>query len=111
MIGGASRSGPNESVNGDQAFLEALRAAGGGDHSWTAIVNVAVERDGLVRRYPFGEKPDREFLPSMGAILAGQYSTNSASFLIDFGIRTASIPTVSYVDVLRGDEASLNSLS
>jgi hypothetical protein len=47
----------------------------------------------------------------MGAILAGQYSTNSASFLIDFGIRTASIPTVSYVDVLRGDEASLNSLS
>jgi hypothetical protein len=31
-----------------------------GDHSWTAIVNVAVERDGLVRRYPFDEKPDRE---------------------------------------------------
>lgn len=121
----------------DQAFVEALQAAGGsvvlpsfkqpatdggnavhinrplnqfGDHSWTAIVNVAVEPDGLVRRYPFGEKLGGEFLPSMGAVLAGQYATKNAPFLIDFSIRTASIPKVSYVDVLRGDEAALNKL-
>ena len=42
------------------------------DHAWTAVVNVAVEPDGLVRRYPFGQKLDSEFLPSMGAVLAGQ---------------------------------------
>jgi diguanylate cyclase (GGDEF)-like protein/PAS domain S-box-containing protein len=138
MVFDVDFSTPSDSVS-DQAFVEALQAAGGsvvlpsfkqpaadggnatavhinrplnqfGDHSWTAIVNVAIERDGLVRRYPFGEKLDGEFLPSMGAILAGQHSAKSASFLIDFSIRASSIPLVSYVDVLRGDEAALSKL-
>src|SRR5512141_2169363 len=68
----------------DQAFADALRKAGGSvvlpafkqlvmtieggktihvnrplpkfdQHAWSAIVNVAVEPDGLVRRYSFGE--------------------------------------------------------
>ncbi len=123
----------------DQAFVEALQSAGGsvvlpsfrqpgangnngtaihinrplkqfGDHAWTAVVNVAVESDGLVRRYPFGEKLDGQFLPSMGAVLAGQHDANRKPFLIDFGIRTASIPRVSYIDVLRGDGATLDRL-
>ncbi|QWG24975.1 EAL domain-containing protein [Bradyrhizobium sediminis] len=131
-------STPSDAAS-DRAFVEALQAAGGsvvlpsfkqpasdggnvtavhinrplnqfGDHSWTAIVNVAVEPDGLVRRYPFGEKLDGQFLPSMGAVLAGQYSTRNAPFLIDFGIRAASIPKVSYADVLRGDEVTLNKI-
>ncbi len=80
------------------------------DHSWSAIVNVAVEPDGLVRRYPFGERLETEFLPSMGAVLAGQYTQKGAPFLIDFGIDAASIPTVSYVDVLHGDPATLEKL-
>ncbi len=123
----------------DQAFVEALENAGGsvvlpsfeqpgakgsdgtaihinrplkqfGDHAWTAVVNVAVEPDGLVRRYPFGEKLDGEFLPSMGAVLAGQHAAKREPFLIDFGIRAASIPRVSYIDVLRGDDATLAKL-
>jgi diguanylate cyclase (GGDEF)-like protein/PAS domain S-box-containing protein len=123
----------------DQAFVDALRSAGGsvvlpsfkqpgpaggngtavfinrplkqfGDHSWAAVVNVAVEQDGLVRRYPYGENLDGQFLPSMGAVLAGQYDAKREPFLIDFGIRTASIPKVSYIDVLRGDEATLAQL-
>ena len=48
-----------------------------GDQSWSAVVNVAVEPDGLVRRYPFGETLDGEFLPSMGALLAGQYDAKA----------------------------------
>ena len=89
-------SAPSDAAS-DQAFVEALRSAGGsvvlpsfkqpgtaggngsavyinrplkqfGDHLWTAVVNVAVERDGLVRRYPFGENLDGQFLPSMGAV-------------------------------------------
>ena len=80
------------------------------EHSWTAIVNVAVERDGLVRRYPFGETLEGKFHPSMGAVLAGQHVAKGVPFLIDYSIRAASIPRVSYVDVLRGDETALNML-
>src|SRR5258707_7311781 len=46
----------------------------------------------------------------MGVVLAGQYNGKREPFLIDFGIRTASIPKVSYIDVLRGDEATLAKL-
>jgi diguanylate cyclase (GGDEF)-like protein/PAS domain S-box-containing protein len=131
-------SAPSEPA-ADQAFAEALAAAGGSvvlpsfkqpggrgknataihinrplkefvDHAWSAVVNVAVERDGLVRRYPFGEKLDGAFLPSMGAVLAGQYVTTREPFLIDYSIRTASIPVLSYVDVLRGDDETLKKL-
>lgn len=119
----------------DQTFGEALQKAGGsvvlpsfkqlvrthgnekkiyvnrplplfGKHSWPATVNVVVEPDGLVRRYAFGELLDGEFLPSVGGLLAGQYEKNKKSFLIDFSIRSDSVPTVSYVDVLHGDPAT-----
>ena len=80
------------------------------DHSWSAVVNVAVEADGLVRRYPFGESLAGEFVPSMAAVLTGRYTERDAPFLIDFGISTKSIPRVSYIDVLRGDPATLENL-
>jgi CHASE2 domain-containing sensor protein len=109
-------SAPSDAAS-DRAFADALEEAGGsvvlpsfkqsgaggknaaairinrplkqfGDHSWSAVVNVTVESDGLVRRYPFGETLDGEFLPSMGAVLAGQYVTTQEPFLIDFSIRT-----------------------
>jgi diguanylate cyclase (GGDEF)-like protein/PAS domain S-box-containing protein len=131
-------SAPSEPA-ADQAFAEALAAAGGSvvlasfkqpggngrnptaihinrplkalaDHAWSAVVNVAVERDGLVRRYPFGEQLDGAFLPSMGAVLAGQYAPKREPFLIDYGIRSASIPVLSYIDVLRGDDETLKRL-
>ena len=81
-----------------------------GSHAWPAIVNVEVGPDGLVRRYPFGDKLDGKFLPSMGAMLAEKYDEKRAPFLIDFSIRSLSIPKVSYADVLRGDEATLKRL-
>ena len=80
------------------------------DHSWPAIVNVEAGPDGLVRRYPFGEKLDGTFVPSMAAVLAGQYAEKRAPFLIDFSIRTSGIPKVSYTDVLQGDPATLQKL-
>jgi len=120
----------------DKNFAEALQGAGGSvvlpsfqqpgtdrtslhvnrplpqftDHSWPALVNVEVGSDGLVRRYPFGEKLDGKFVPSMAAVLAGQYAEQRAPFLIDFSIRTAGIPKVSFIDVLRGDKATLQRL-
>ncbi len=131
-------SAPSDAAS-DREFAEALQSAGGsvilpsfqqpgaeggkgtaviinrplqqfGDHAWTAVVNVAVEPDGLVRRYSFGENLDGQFQPSMGAVLAGQYAAKREPFLIDFGIRIASIPKVSYIDALRGDQATLDRL-
>ena len=131
-------SSPSDPAS-DRAFVEALKSAGGSvvlpsfqqpgaaggdgttihinrplqpfaDHSWSAVVNVTVEPDGLVRRYPFGETFDGHFLPAMGAMLTEQYAEKRAPFLIDFSIRAPSIPRVSYVDVLRGDEATLGKL-
>ncbi|WP_439366498.1 EAL domain-containing protein [Bradyrhizobium sp. DASA03005] len=120
----------------DEAFAKALRDAGGstilpsfkqptpkggpahvnrplkafGNQSWPALVNVAIESDGLVRRYPFGEKLGDAFMSSMAVVLAGQDANRRPPFLVDFSIRAASIPTVSYVDVLRGDRATLDRL-
>ncbi|HZR89828.1 MAG TPA: EAL domain-containing protein [Bradyrhizobium sp.] len=76
-------------------------------HSWSALVNVAIDPDGLIRRYPYGEHLDGKFVPSMGAVLAGKFTEKDTPFLIDFSIRQASIPVVSYVDVLRGEPATL----
>lgn len=128
-------STPSDATS-DTNFAEALQGAGGSvvlpsfqqpgtdrttlhinrplpqfaDHSWPALVNVEVGSDGLVRRYPFGEKLDGKFVPSMAAVLAGQYAEHRAPFLIDFSIRTAGIPKISFVDVLQGDKATLQRL-
>ena len=103
----------------DQAFVEALQKAGGsvvlpsfkqladgrsreqvhlnrplppfGENSWPAIVNVSVEPNGVVRRYPFGETFDGKFLPSMGAVLAGSTSETRNPF----GSISASSPIAS----------------
>ena len=123
-------------ASSDRTFAEALKDAGGSivlpsfqqprtdratlhvnrplqqfaEHSWSALVNVEVESDGLVRRYPFGEKLDGKFVPSMATVLAGQYDEKRTPFLIDFSIRTAGISKVSFVDVLHGDPATLQKL-
>ncbi len=120
----------------DEAFARALREVGGStilpsfkqptqnggpahvnrplksfsNQSWPAVVNVAVETDGLVRRYPFDEKIGDAFMPSMAVVLAGQDANRRRPFLIDFSIRAGSVPAVSYADVLRGDAAALGKL-
>jgi diguanylate cyclase (GGDEF)-like protein/PAS domain S-box-containing protein len=124
-------SSPSDPAS-DQAFLQALKdvggstilpsfkqpVAGGKDfineplapfrrQSWPAVVNVEVEPDGLVRRYPYGEQLKDQFLPSMSSVLAGEFTPRSAPFLIDFGIRASTIPNVSFVDVLRGNDKVL----
>ncbi|HEY6023762.1 MAG TPA: EAL domain-containing protein [Pseudolabrys sp.] len=115
----------------DEAFAQALERAGGSTilpafeqsigsgsrrsihinrplpsfakHAWPAIVNVSSEADGIVRRYPYGETFDGTFLPSMGAILTGRYEASKDPLWIDFSIQPASVPIVSYKDVLSGE--------
>jgi len=128
-------STPSDAAS-DEAFLSALREVGGStilpsfkqptanggaahinrplkpfsNQSWPAVVNVAIEPDGLVRRYPVGERLGDARMPSMALVLAGQDLNRRPPFLIDFSIRATSIPGVSYVDVLRGDAAVLDKL-
>ncbi|KYG98427.1 EAL domain-containing protein [Bradyrhizobium sp. DOA1] len=128
-------SSPSDPAS-DEAFVKALREVGGStilpsfkqpapnggvahinrplkpfsNQSWPAVVNVAIERDGLVRRYPVSERLGDTFVPSMAVVLAGQDANRRPPFLIDFGIRASSIPTVSYIDVLRGNTAALDKL-
>lgn len=75
-------------------------------HSWSAVVNVLPETDGLVRRYGLGARIG-EFVPSFGALLVGRHDEQSPPFRIDFSIRADTVPTVSYAAVLDGEPQAL----
>ncbi len=122
----SSRSDPDE----DRALEQALRAAGGRAvlpvfSQWQpgpggayrlvmtsplpslaaaatlASINVAPDADGLVRRYA-AVPPGIDGPPALARVLAGSVSAPGDPFYIDFGIDPASIPVVSYADVLTG---------
>ncbi|WP_182422203.1 EAL domain-containing protein [Aureimonas sp. ME7] len=69
--------------------------------SWPVSINVPLDDDGRVRRFPMGVDVDRETVVSMPAVLADREAAVS-DFGIDHGIDAASIPRVSYVDLLHG---------
>jgi PAS domain S-box-containing protein/diguanylate cyclase (GGDEF)-like protein len=77
------------------------------DHAWLGLVNVLPERDGIIRRYPFGARIDGEFIPSVGALMAGRHDGARPNFRIDFGIRADTVPHVSVIDVLEADPRAL----
>ncbi len=117
---------------GDQAFEDALRRAGGSvalptfkqygisggredvfvsqplarfaSQAWPAAVNVRSDPDGMVRKYAIGQLLPAGVAPSLAAFVAERGSIESSSFLIDFGIRKRTIPVVSFIDVLKHDE-------
>jgi diguanylate cyclase (GGDEF)-like protein/PAS domain S-box-containing protein len=78
------------------------------DNAWTALVNVAPDQDGIVRRYPFADNLKGNLLPSMATMLAGNSRFRPGSFWIDFSINPDAIPTVSYIDVLNGKPSVLS---
>lgn len=69
--------------------------------SWPAAVNVPVDEDGRVRRFPRSVVIGEEAVASMPAVLAGAEG-EAGEFGIDHGIAAGTIPRVSYVDLLRG---------
>jgi diguanylate cyclase (GGDEF)-like protein/PAS domain S-box-containing protein len=77
------------------------------DNAWSSLVNVPVDPDGLVRRYPHAGLLDGQVTPSMAAVLAGRFDGSTEQFLIDFGIQRATLPVISYIDVLRGEPNAL----
>ena len=110
-------SSPSDPAS-DQAFVDALQRAEGsvvlpafkqslgngdngktiyvnrplpqfGKYAWSATANVAIEPDGMVRHYSYGETLDGSFLPSVGALLGGQFQQeeNSPFRLISASMR------------------------
>jgi EAL domain-containing protein (putative c-di-GMP-specific phosphodiesterase class I)/CHASE2 domain-containing sensor protein len=67
-----------------------------------AAVNIGADSDGLVHHYPFGVITAGVPRPSFGAILAGATGRIDDSFPIDGAIDPASIPRISFVDLING---------
>lgn len=115
----------------DQGFSEALKSAGGSvilpifrqvgsdasgarqgyvnrpialfeANTWSGIVNVAPERDGVVRDFSFGATINSQFIPSIASLLAGLHEPTAPEFRIDFGINSGAVRGVAYIDILRG---------
>lgn len=68
--------------------------------SWPAMVNVPLDSDGNVRRFPLASGSEEQ-VASMPAVLAGRDGIEG-EFGIDYSINAYALPRVSYVDLLRG---------
>ncbi|MEF2554259.1 EAL domain-containing protein [Aurantimonas sp. A2-1-M11] len=69
-------------------------------YSWPAGVNVPIDNDGRVRRFPTSIDGAGEPLVSMPSLLAHDDAT-TGSLGIDYAISAGQIPRISYVDLLR----------
>ncbi len=65
-------------------------------------VNMFADSDGITRLGWVGQQTPDGFRPSLVAWLLGTYRFERLSFGIDFGIEPASIPRLSFIDVLEG---------
>jgi diguanylate cyclase (GGDEF)-like protein/PAS domain S-box-containing protein len=71
--------------------------------SATLVTNSTLtDSDGRVRRYDMEGEYLGQRLPSLAAILSDRSRGSGRTFHIDYGIDPASIPLLSYVDVLKG---------
>lgn len=67
-----------------------------------ASVNVPVDEDGRVRRYGYGFGSAETQRQTVAGVLAGAAPDRSGSFLLDFAVRTETIPRLSFEDVRTG---------
>ncbi|WP_334164878.1 putative bifunctional diguanylate cyclase/phosphodiesterase [Phenylobacterium sp.] len=91
-----SARGP-DGVVVENAPLPALAA-----QSVLASVNVPVDPDGRVRRYPFALETRGGPRPSIGALLAEAPPGRAGTFLLDYGIRVEDVPHLSFEAVYQG---------
>lgn len=72
------------------------------DHAWLALVDVALDDDGLMRSFPVTELINGIPTQSAPAVLAGYSDARAGKLEIDFSIRPETVPTFSAADVLSG---------
>ncbi|MBB4238160.1 EAL domain-containing protein [Rhizobium esperanzae] len=70
-------------------------------NAWPAFANVAMDADGIVRRFDLGSQLDGSPTQSAASALGG-IGSSSGSLPIDFSIRPDTVPTFSLSDVLNG---------
>ena len=71
-------------------------------HVGVASVNVFPESDGLVRRVLSEVTSGADTILTMPTVLAGQRSSSAPTMSVDYGIIPATIPRISYSDILQG---------
>ncbi len=76
------------------------------EHVQIGSTNISPASDGLIRSISDVQVIDGVRRPAMFALLAGPSAILDRTFDIDFAIDPATIPRLSYVDVLRGDFAA-----
>ncbi len=69
-------------------------------NAWSALVDVAIEPDGVVRTMFFGADFGQGVLPTMPALLAGSGNLRTGSFGVDFSINLSTFDRISAVDLL-----------
>ena len=72
------------------------------EHATVGLVNVFADDDGEPRQYRLIEDRMTGSPMTMAAVLVGAEAAKGDNFLIDYSIDPASIPRLSYVDVLTG---------
>ncbi|TAD81412.1 MAG: EAL domain-containing protein [Sphingomonadales bacterium] len=87
---------------GDERQLDSLPIPILREHAHLASVSVLPDRDGYVRRIPFGTVTSATARPSLSAFVAGQDGAVGESFPVDFAIDPATIPRHSFVAIERG---------
>ena len=94
-------------------FMQPTRTAGGGlglvevrpndrllQGALLANVNLQPEADGVLRKGHFGVTSASGLRASMAAALAGEATTRTDAYYIDFGITLRSMPRLSFADVM-----------
>ncbi len=77
--------------------LDMFRASGD-----VAAIVLRPDPDGRIRRMPLFEDTGRSFVPTFSSALATGTNVQPSLFYIDLGFDPATIPMLSYVDVLNG---------
>jgi len=71
-------------------------------HAPLASVNLQPGEDGLIRLYSLAEPWNGNLVASMGAIFAAVQRPRADAFYLDYGIDPASLPRISFADLLQG---------
>ena len=87
---------------GGDGIVESLPIPSLRKHAFLASVNVHPDPDGRMRSYSYGTVTGGVPRPSIGALLAERPGRISERFDIDFSIDPATIPRVSFTDVVTG---------
>ncbi|MBY2945055.1 EAL domain-containing protein [Rhizobium leguminosarum] len=71
------------------------------ENAWPVFANVAMDADGVVRRFDLGSQLDGNRTQSAASAI-GRIDSSSGSLLIDYSIRPETVPTISLSEVLNG---------